>query len=98
MLRCGIGRWKFPRRDGANGKRLKPLKEKTDKAEREVMVLSEEINALDDALAAPGLFARDPAKAGELSKKRAAVAHALAGAEARWLAASEQYEAESAQV
>jgi ATP-binding cassette subfamily F protein 3 len=70
---------------------LKPLKRRIDKAEQAVARLSAEI-ALIDAELATDLFARDPAKATELSKLRAKAADALARAEEDWLAASAQYE------
>jgi ATP-binding cassette subfamily F protein 3 len=70
---------------------LKPLKRRIDKAEQAVARLSAEI-ALIDAELATDLFARDPAKATELSKSRAKAADALARAEEDWLAASAQYE------
>jgi len=70
---------------------LKPLKRRIDKAEQVVARLSAEI-ALIDAELATDLFARDPAKATELSKARARVADALALAEEDWLAASAEYE------
>ena len=53
--------------------------------------LSAEI-ALIDAELATDLFARDPAKATELSRSRARAADALARAEEDWLAASAEYE------
>ncbi|MEJ0077279.1 MAG: ABC-F family ATP-binding cassette domain-containing protein [Alphaproteobacteria bacterium] len=70
---------------------LKPLKRRIDKAEQAVARLSAEI-ALIDAELATDLFARDPAKAAELSKSRAKAAEALARAEEDWLAASSEYE------
>ena len=55
--------------------------------------LTAEIARLDQALAEPGLFARDPAKAAAMAKSRADQAAALARAEEEWLAASAQFEA-----
>ena len=72
---------------------LKPLKDAMDKAEREVSARHGEIEKLDVALAAPGLFAKDPAKAEALAKRRAEEARALKAAEARWIEAAERYEA-----
>jgi ATP-binding cassette subfamily F protein 3 len=43
---------------------------------------------LDQTLADGDLFARDPARAAELSKTRASVVAAIARAEEEWLAAS----------
>jgi ATP-binding cassette, subfamily F, member 3 len=70
---------------------LKPLKRRIDKAEEIVAMLSAEI-ALIDAELATDLFARDPAKATELSKSRAKAADALVRAEEDWLVASSEYE------
>jgi ATP-binding cassette subfamily F protein 3 len=43
-------------------------------------------------LSDPALFSRDPAKAAMLLKQRATAAERLAAAEAKWLAALEDYE------
>jgi ATP-binding cassette subfamily F protein 3 len=83
---------------GGDGRRrnLKPLKQRADKAERDVAALSEEIKTLDAALAAPDLFRRDPAEAAALARQRAAAAHALDLAESAWLAANDEYESAAA--
>ena len=60
-----------------------------------VPCLHGEIERLDTALAAPGLFTKDAAKGTALSKERADAMRALADAEHRWLAAAEKYEAAS---
>src|SRR5947209_10726943 len=70
---------------------LKPLKRRIDAAEQAVAKLNTQI-ALIDAELASDLFARDPAKATELSKSRARAADALAQAEEDWLSASAEYE------
>jgi ATP-binding cassette subfamily F protein 3 len=70
---------------------LKPLKRRIDTAEQAVARLSAEIAVIDAELATD-LFARDPAKATELSRSRARAANALARAEEEWLAASAEYE------
>jgi ATP-binding cassette subfamily F protein 3 len=70
---------------------LKPLKRRIDTAEQAVARLSAEITTIDAELATD-LFARDPAKATELSKSRAKAADALARAEEDWLSASAEYE------
>ncbi|MDE2473840.1 MAG: ABC transporter ATP-binding protein, partial [Alphaproteobacteria bacterium] len=72
---------------------LKPLKDTMDKCEREVTRLHSELEKLDLELAAPGLFDQQPAKGTELAKLRADAARRLSAAEARWIAAAEQYEA-----
>jgi ATP-binding cassette subfamily F protein 3 len=55
--------------------------------------LAAEVEKLDAALAEPGLFARDAAKAAALGKSRADAAVRLKKAEDDWLAASAEYEA-----
>ena len=72
---------------------LAPLRRRIADAEAAVKRLTEEISRTEAALAAPGLFARDPAKAAALSKARAAAAEELAQAEDDWLAASTELEA-----
>ncbi len=82
------------RRESAGRRRqIKPLKDKADAAETEIARLTQDIAALDGALAQPDLFAADPGKAAELAKRRAATAEELQRAEATWLAAFEDYEA-----
>ena len=58
--------------------------------------LTAELAKLDKTLSDPLLFARDPAKAASVSKKRADAARKLDAAEKAWLAASEAYENASA--
>jgi ATP-binding cassette, subfamily F, member 3 len=70
---------------------LKPVKRRIDAAEKAVAKLTAEIAAIDAQLASD-LFARDPAKAGALSKARAEAVDALAKAEEDWLSASAEYE------
>ena len=60
--------------------------------ERQAQVLSDEIAAIDRALADQGLYERDPAQAQELAAERGRIAKALEAAEADWLTASEAYE------
>jgi ATP-binding cassette subfamily F protein 3 len=72
---------------------LAPLRRRIADAENAVKRLTQDIARTDAALAAPGLFARDPAKAASLSKARSDAAAALARAEDDWLAASAAFEA-----
>ena len=83
-----------PRREGDSNKRrrLKPLKQRADAAAREVGTLGDRLKELDAQLAAPNLFARDPAQAAALAKARAEAARALTAAEACWLQAQDEYE------
>ncbi len=71
---------------------LAPLRKRITEAETLVTRLTNEIARIDSALADPSLFARDPAKAAQLSKERSAAVAALARAEDDWLAASEALE------
>ncbi len=72
---------------------LAPLRRRIADAEAVVAKLNGEIARIDTALADAGLFARDPAKATQLSKDRSNAVNALARAEDDWLAASEALEA-----
>ncbi len=72
---------------------LAPLRHRVAEAEAAVTRLTEEIARIDTALADSGLFARDPAGAAQLAKKRSDAVNALARAEDDWLAASERLEA-----
>ena len=82
------------RRDSAERRRqLKPLKDKVETAEAQLATLQTEIAKLDKALSDPLLFTKDPAKGAAVSKKRAEAQKKLEAAEARWLSASEAYEA-----
>ncbi|MGH6995966.1 MAG: ATP-binding cassette domain-containing protein, partial [Stellaceae bacterium] len=86
-----------PRRDGDRRRRLKPLKQRADAAEREVGALTARLSQLDAQLAAPDLFTRDPAAAAALAKTRADAARALATAEARWVQAQDDYDSAAAE-
>ncbi|MGB6350501.1 MAG: ABC transporter ATP-binding protein, partial [Pseudolabrys sp.] len=57
-------------------------------AEVAIVQLNRQLQKLDATLADGDLFARDPARAAELSKTRANVVTAIAKAEEEWLAAS----------
>jgi ATP-binding cassette subfamily F protein 3 len=64
------------------------LRKRVSEAEVRLAQLTRQLNKLDTTLADGGLFARDPARAAELSKTRANVVAAIAKAEEEWLAAS----------
>jgi len=82
------------RREAAEKRlQLKPLKDAMDGAEREVAALQGEIEKIDAALAAPGLFVKDTAKGEALSKKRGETLRRLKAAETRWMEAAGSYEA-----
>jgi ATP-binding cassette subfamily F protein 3 len=71
---------------------LAPLRRRIAEAETAVKRLGQEIAGIDAALAEPGLFARDPARAATLAKGRADAVSALAQAEDDWLDASAAFE------
>ena len=62
------------------------------KAESEITRIQAIIDKIDSALALPDLFSREPDKAAQLSKARAAANDALAKAEEDWLSASSALE------
>jgi ATP-binding cassette subfamily F protein 3 len=65
-----------------------PLRKRITKAETEIAQLTRQLKKLDATLADGDLFAREPARAAELSRTRANVVAAIAKAEEEWLAAS----------
>ena len=73
-------------------KALQPLKDKVTAAEEELERLADILERMDQALAEPGLFEKDLARATDLSQKRARALEVHAQAEEDWLAASEAYE------
>jgi len=72
---------------------LAPLRARIAAAEEEMARLSRELERIDATLAAPDLFARDPARAAAHAKARNEAAAALARSEEEWLTASAAYEA-----
>ncbi len=75
---------------------LAPLRARIAAAEAEMARLNRELERIDAALAAPDLFARDPARAAAHAKARNDAAAALARSEEEWLSASAAYESASA--
>jgi len=71
---------------------LSPLKKASEAAERRVEALHRALGDLDAALAAPGLYESDVARATKLQKERAALIAAIDEAERAWLSALEAYE------
>jgi ATP-binding cassette subfamily F protein 3 len=72
---------------------LAPLRRRISDAECRIDELAAGIEKIDAALSAPGLFARDPARAAQLAKARAEAAAELARAENEWMEASADLEA-----
>jgi ATP-binding cassette subfamily F protein 3 len=75
---------------------LAPLRKKIKDCERRIEKLRAEIQQLDAQMAEPELFARDPAKAAALGRKRAGHIHDFARAESDWLDLSQELEAREA--
>jgi ATP-binding cassette subfamily F protein 3 len=86
------GRGEIRRAAAEKRTELAPLRRRIADAESAVKRLGGEIAAIDAALAEPGLFARDPARAALLAKGRADAVSALARAEDDWLDASAAFE------
>jgi ATP-binding cassette, subfamily F, member 3 len=72
---------------------LAPLKKDVTRAEAEIERLRLQIATIDAALADSGLYLRNPQRAQALARERGELARAREAAEAKWLAASEAYEA-----
>ena len=84
------------RRDAAERRKaLQPLKKKVTEAEKLMAKQSALIEKLDEALADPSLYERDPSKAASLNKDRADAVKTLELAEETWLEASDAYETAS---
>ncbi|HEX8663224.1 MAG TPA: ABC-F family ATP-binding cassette domain-containing protein [Beijerinckiaceae bacterium] len=74
---------------------LAPLRRRVEAVEARIARLSEVIGKIDAALADGTAFRTDPAKAGDLAKKRTEAAEALASAEEEWLGLSSELEGAS---
>ncbi len=72
---------------------LAPLKKAMQAAEKSVEKLGVEIARLDQLLADPQLYAKDPQRAQSAAVERGQLAKRLSEAEENWLVASEAYEA-----
>jgi len=75
---------------------LAPLKRRIAALEAEMAKLGKRVGEIDQTLADPKLYERDPARAAKLAKERADAAGALAGAEEQWLELSGEYESAAA--
>ena len=82
------------KRKGAAQKRAEtaPLRKRIRELEARLEALQKEIGGLDEKLANPSLYARDPLDAAFLAKARADVARKLASVEEEWLAANAEFE------
>jgi ATP-binding cassette subfamily F protein 3 len=70
-----------------------PLRRRAEAAEAALARASRALEEIDAALADPAAFAKDPARAAELGRRRTQAQAALEAAEAAWLDAAEAYEA-----
>ncbi|MFZ5616168.1 MAG: ABC-F family ATP-binding cassette domain-containing protein [Pseudomonadota bacterium] len=75
---------------------IAPLKKRAEAAETRLEELNAILPRLDSALAEPGLYERDVARATKLHRERAALIAAIAAAEETWLEALELYESAKA--
>jgi ATP-binding cassette subfamily F protein 3 len=82
-------------RDGERRKSQPSLRRAVTDAEAEIDRITGIIAKIDNALALPDIFSREPDKAAQLSKARAAAADALQKAETAWLDASARLENEA---
>lgn len=81
------------RRDAAVKRELlKPLRQKIDAAEKEMKRLQEKIIKLDEALADPEFFTREPERAAKFAKERAFCEKKLINTEEEWLELSAEFE------
>ena len=74
-------------------KEIAPLKKKIEAAEERMAKFADLMRRIDDALAVPDAFLKDPTKASQLSRQRAELERAIAAAETEWLDLTEEYEA-----
>lgn len=73
-------------------RRVAPLKKASEKLEKQVEEAMTKLASLDEALAEPGLFEKDPDGAVQLGKDRAWTAHKIETLETKWLDALAAYE------
>ena len=71
---------------------LGPLKRKLEAAEQVLARENAALAEIDEALADPALYVKNPAKVAELNARRSRVADRLATAEAAWIALAEEVE------
>ncbi|MGA0607062.1 ABC-F family ATP-binding cassette domain-containing protein [Phenylobacterium sp. VNQ135] len=70
-----------------------PARRRAEAAEAALARATQQLAEIDRGLTDPDIFARDPAKAAELGRRREAAQQAVADAEIEWLEAQEAYEA-----
>ena len=84
------------RASAAERERNAPLRKQAQEAERVMAELNKKKATLEKRLADPALYSGPPADVAALRKTMAGLVHALAAAEADWMAASEALEQETA--
>ncbi|MBO0903780.1 ABC-F family ATP-binding cassette domain-containing protein [Jiella sonneratiae] len=72
---------------------LKPLKKKISQLEIQISRLQKTIGDLDQKLADPALYGKEPARAADLAKQRSDAARTLESCEEDWLALTEEHDA-----
>jgi ATP-binding cassette subfamily F protein 3 len=70
-----------------------PARRRAEAAEAALARATETLAGIDQALTDPAVFAKDPAKAADLGRRRDAAQQAVDAAEQEWLEAQEAYEA-----
>jgi len=80
------------RRAATQRAQLAPLRKKMQQAERAVEKAQLEIAKLDEALADPEIYSRDPSRAQDLMRQRGALTKRLEELELGWLQATDDYE------
>lgn len=81
------------RRDAAQRRQaLEPLAKEIRATEALIERIRKRIDGIEDQLADPKLYEKDPTAATKLAKERAELSNALAGHEDRWLELSAEYE------
>ena len=86
---------KAPPKDkpAANPGQAAPLRRKVEAAEAAMNRCTAEVAEIDHALSDPSLYAREPARAADLTARREKAQARLNKAEAEWMAAAEAYDA-----
>jgi len=89
----GNGDRRKARQDAAQRREaLSPLRQRVRAAERRLQALQSKLKEVERQLAAPDLYARVPAQATDLNRRRAEIGSAIAAAEGEWLSAAEALE------
>jgi len=79
-------------RPGMSAARFEPLAKEIKATEGLMERLRKRLNSIEDQLADPKLYERDPKAATQLGKERSDVSAQLARTEEKWLEMSEEYE------